>query len=354
MATASDTMTAPVESPAVRSGDAASVAAPAKKKSAPGRKRFAKTKKAPLTPAEDRAARDAALAARKAGGLDWPIVMWIVFLHAGALAAPFTFTWQGLGLMLGLGWLTGSIGICMGFHRMLTHRSFRTSKPLRWFIAWIGGLAGEGSAIHWVANHRRHHAHSDEVGDPHSPQDGSWWSHMIWFMWNYTSADYAAYNKRWAPDLAKDPVMQFLDKTFILWHVVLGAILAGIGYWLGGATMAWSFVIWGMFVRLCYVLHSTWFVNSASHMWGYRTYETSDDSRNNWWVALLTYGEGWHNNHHAYPSMARAGHKWWELDITFWVIRGLEKCGLIWDVIDGQHKKKTRYHIVKDASQPVK
>ncbi len=339
MASASDSALRPSEAPAVP------VPTPQPKPKA--HKRFTKAKTGHLTPGEERAARTALIDARKSGGFDWPVVSWIVFLHLGALAAPFTFTWQGLALMFGLGWLTGSIGICLGFHRLFTHRSFKTSKPMRWIIAFIGGLAGEGSALHWVANHRKHHAHSDAPGDPHSPGDGGLWSHMVWFMWRYSREEYAAYNKHWAPDLVKDPVLHFLDKTFILWHIVLGGVLFGIGYAFGGTELAWSFVIWGMFVRLVYVLHSTWFVNSASHMWGYRTYETTDDSRNNWWVALLTYGEGWHNNHHAYPSMARAGHKWWEFDPTFLVIRGLEKCGLVWDVVDGHHKRVSRYNIVK-------
>jgi stearoyl-CoA desaturase (delta-9 desaturase) len=276
---------------------------------------------------------------RTSHGLDWPITAWIVLIHLGVLAAPFTFTWQGLAVGVGLYWLTGSIGICLGFHRLFTHRSFKTSTPMRWLIGWIGGLAGEGSAIHWVANHRKHHAFSDKEGDPHSPHDGPWWSHMFWFMWARSKPDYEAYNRRWAPDLADDKVMQFLDRTFILWHFVVGLILFGIGYATSGAAMGWSLVVWGLFVRMVFLLHSTWMVNSASHMWGYRTYETTDDSRNNWWVALITFGEGWHNNHHAYPSMARAGHKWWEIDTTFWIIRGLQATGLIWDVVDGHHEK---------------
>ena len=104
--------------------------------------------------------------------------------------------------------------------------------------------------------------------------------------------------------------------------------------------MGWSLVVWGLFVRMVFLLHSTWMVNSASHMWGYRSYETTDDSRNNWWVALVTFGEGWHNNHHAFPTMARAGHRWWEIDTTFWVIKTLEKVGLVWDVVDGYHKRE--------------
>ena len=152
-------------------------------------------------------------------------------------------------------------------------------------------------------------------------------------------ATFKTHINRWAPDLQKDAGLRFLSNTFLLWHFVLGGALFGAGYWLDGTAMGWSFVVWGMFVRLVIVLHSTWFVNSASHMWGYTNYETTDDSRNNWWVALLTWGEGWHNNHHAYPRMAVHGHKWWEIDVTFRTIRLMQGLGLAWDVVD--YKKKT-------------
>jgi stearoyl-CoA desaturase (delta-9 desaturase) len=272
-------------------------------------------------------------------GIDWGIAGWLIVLHAGALAAPFTFTWTGLILGVVMYWITGCIGITLGFHRMLTHTGFQTYKPVRWFIAWIGGLAGEGSAIHWVANHRKHHAFSDKVGDPHSPLDGPWWSHMTWVLWSMNKPRYDAYNMRWAPDLQRDPVMRFLDRTFILWHVVLGFTFFGIGYAIDGAAFGWSLVVWGVFLRMISLLHATWLINSATHIWGYRNYKTSDESRNLWWVAMLTNGEGWHNNHHAYPRMARHGHKWWEIDTTFMVIKLMEMCGLAWNVVDGQHKK---------------
>ena len=271
-------------------------------------------------------------------GVDWGVLIWIVVIHVGLVFAPFTFTWQALALTLVLHWLTGGIGICLGFHRLFTHRSFETSQPVRWLIAWIGGLAGEGSVTHWVANHRKHHALSDQEGDPHSPNDGAWWSHMLWFFPKFSSSGYKSYNTRWAPDLVSDPVLNFLDRTFLLWHIGLGLMMFATGYCWDGVSMGLSLLVWGMFVRLVFVLHATWLVNSASHMWGYRNYETRDDSRNNWWVALITYGEGWHNNHHAYPRMARAGHRWWEFDLTFMTIRLLEKIGLFWNVVDGQHQ----------------
>jgi stearoyl-CoA desaturase (delta-9 desaturase) len=289
---------------------------------------------------DDKAAWQAERERRTRHGLDWPTVVWLAVVHAGVIAAPFVFTWQGLALMFALHWLTGGIGICLGFHRLFTHGSFQTYRPVRWLIATIGGLAGEGSCIHWVANHRKHHALSDRVGDPHSPHDGPWWSHALWCWYRTPPKENEAYHRRWTPDLADERYLVFLDRTFILWHLMAAAVLFGIGYASSGTFMAWSLVVWGMFVRLVFVLHSTWFVNSASHMWGYRNYDTTDDSRNNWWVALITYGEGWHNNHHAYPRMARHGHRWWEVDLTFWTIRGLEKLGLAWNVVDGQHRRR--------------
>lgn len=266
--------------------------------------------------------------------IDPYVLGWVIVLHAGALAAPFFFDWRSVALVVVLHWLTGGIGICLGFHRYFTHASFQTVAPVRWLLAMFGGLAGEGSAIDWVANHRKHHAHSDQEGDPHSPLDGKWWSHMIWLAYRYPHEVQEQHIKRWAPDMNQDPVLRFFQKTFLLWHFVLAGVLFAAGYAWGGMYLATSFVVWGMFLRLCFVLHATWFVNSASHIWGYRNYVTTDQSTNNWWVALITYGEGWHNNHHAFPRMAAHGHRWWEIDVTFTAIRVLRFFGLAWDVVD--------------------
>jgi fatty-acid desaturase len=268
-----------------------------------------------------------------AKGYDWPVVIWIAVVHLGALAAPFFFTWKALGLCAFLAWFTGSIGVCMGYHRQLTHGSFATYRPVRWLLALIGGLSGEGSALTWVANHRKHHLYSDQEGDPHSPHDGAWWSHMFWFMPDFGRKHYETLIERFAPDMSKDPMMRFLHYFFLPSHVILGAILFAIGYFGWDTYTGLSFVVWGMFVRLVYVLHVTWLINSATHLWGYRNYETSDDSRNLWWVAILAFGEGWHNNHHAYQRMARQGHRWWEIDMTYWSILLLEKVGLAWNVV---------------------
>lgn len=278
-------------------------------------------------------------ARRLAAGVNWINTGWLVALYLGTLAAPWTFTWQGLVSVFLLHWITGGIGICLGYHRLLTHGSFQTYRPIRWLMAMVGGLAGEGSAIEWVANHRKHHALSDEDGDPHSPRDGAWWSHVLWIGYRMSAHEHKAHVKRWAPDLAKDRVMRLMGWLFLPSHFLLGVLLFGLGYWLNGTSMGWSLLVWGLCVRLVFVMHSTWFVNSVSHMWGYRNYETADDSRNSWWVALLTYGEGWHNNHHAYPRMANHGHKWWEYDVTFRTIRLMERLGLAWNVVD--YKQKT-------------
>jgi stearoyl-CoA desaturase (delta-9 desaturase) len=268
-----------------------------------------------------------------AKGLDWPTVIWISLCHVGALGAFFFFTWKGVALLAILFWFTGALGVCLGYHRLLTHGSFSTYKPVRWLFALLGSLSGEGSAITWVATHRKHHAHSDKEDDPHSPRDGGWWAHFLWLMPNHGAKHHDELTARYAPDLVKDPMMRFLHKTFLVWHFVLGLSLFFAGWLFWDLYTGWSFLFWGLFLRMVYVLHVTWLVNSATHMWGYRNYETTDDSTNLWWVGLLAFGEGWHNNHHAYQRMARHGHKWWEIDLTYWAICGLEKLGLAWNVV---------------------
>ncbi len=266
-------------------------------------------------------------------GLDWPVVIWMVTVHLLALGAPWFFTWKALGLAAGLCWVTGGLGITLCFHRLLTHGSFQTYRPVRWLLTLFGTFSGEGSAITWVANHRKHHAHSDKPGDPHSPHDGPWWSHMFWFTPCFGKTWHEELTSKYAPDLRKDPVMRFLHFAFLPLQIGLGGVLFAIGYFGWDAYTAWSFVFWGVFVRMVYVWHVTWFVNSATHMWGYRNYETSDDSTNLWWVGLLAFGEGWHNNHHAFQRMARHGHKWWEFDATYITICLMEKLHLAWNVI---------------------
>jgi fatty-acid desaturase len=271
---------------------------------------------------------------RRRANLSYWAIGWLALAHVVVLAAPFTFTWTGLIVALVLHWVTGSLGICLAYHRLLTHTGMKTYGWVRTTLATIGMLAGEGTPLDWVADHRKHHAFSDHEGDPHTPNDGGWWSHIFWLAYHTHNGDRDAYLQRWVPDLYKDPLMRRLDWMFLPAHILVGCIMFGLGYWVGGVELGTSLVVWGMFLRLVTVLHATWLVNSASHMWGYKNYETTDDSRNNWLVAIIAYGEGWHNNHHAYPRMAKHGHKWWEFDITWQAIRLLRATGLAWDVVD--------------------
>jgi fatty-acid desaturase len=261
-------------------------------------------------------------------GIAWGPVLWIIVLHTGALLAfnPHWFSWSALAVCVLLHWLTGGIGICMTYHRLLTHRSFATRpKWLEYVLTAIGCCAAEGGAIGWVADHRRHHAHSDEEGDAHSPNRGFGWAHMFWWMTPDITADHTPeYYERWAPDLTRDPVHVWFDTYHFLFPIGLGACLYAIG------GMPW--LVWGCFVRSVFVLHATWLVNSATHIWGYRSHETRDRSTNLWWVALVTYGEGWHNNHHAHQTSARHGMRWWEVDMTYIGIRLMSYLGLTYAI----------------------
>jgi sn-2 palmitoyl-lipid 9-desaturase len=258
--------------------------------------------------------------------LNWTSIIFFGVIHALALLAPWFFSWSAIGVMIFFHWLFGSIGICLGYHRLLTHRSFQVPKPLEYAIALIGALALQGGPIFWVAGHRLHHVHTeDNQKDPYSARRGFWWSHMIWLLYERSEFfDYESY-KKFAPDLAKDPFYRWLNRYFLVLQVPLAILL----YVIGG----WSFVIYGVFLRAVLLWHSTWLINSASHMMGYRSFPSEDNSRNLWWAAILTYGEGWHNNHHAYPNVAKAGFQWWEIDMTWWSIQVLRKLGLAKRVI---------------------
>lgn len=199
-------------------------------------------------------------------------------------------------------------------------------KWLEYIIALIGSLALQGGPVFWVAGHRQHHLHTEDWDrDPYSAQRGFWWSHMLWLFYPKKEDFDPQVYRRWAPDLDKDGFYRWLDKYFLVLQIPVGLLLYAIG--------GWSFVIWGVFVRAVVLWHSTWLINSATHMWGYKSFASDDNSRNLWWAAILTYGEGWHNNHHAYPNVAPAGRQWWELDTTWWVIQGLQKLGLAKKVV---------------------
>lgn len=249
----------------------------------------------------------------------WHVIIFMAVVHIGALFAflPGTFSWQAVGLALFLHWVTGCLGVTLGFHRLVTHRSFQTPKWLEYFLILCGSLSCQGGPIEWIGLHRHHHAHSDQEADHHNSGRGFWWSHMGWMFYEVPAKQEI---HRYIKDIVDDPVYQFLENYFLPVQLVF----AGLLYLIGG----WPFVVWGIFVRLVLVFHSTWFVNSATHLFGYRTYESGDRSTNCWWVALLTYGEGWHNNHHAFQYSARHGLKWWEIDITWMIIQLLHSVGL--------------------------
>lgn len=267
--------------------------------------------------------------------VDWISGSFIVAMHIACIGAFFTFSWQALLLCIVLHWITGGIGVTLTYHRLLTHRSFTIPKWLEYFLSAVASLACQGGPLTWVATHRLHHAASDAAADPHSPRHGFFWSHMGWCLREVPAVHRLEGKAQWAPDLAKDPVHRFLDRAQILWTILLAIAL----YMWGG----WSFVIWGICVRLVAVYHSTWFVNSAAHVWGYKTYSSGDDSKNLWWVALLTYGEGWHNNHHAFQTSARHGLKWWEFDTTYLTIQCLKFFGLAKNIkVPSSHQLSTK------------
>jgi stearoyl-CoA desaturase (delta-9 desaturase) len=271
--------------------------------------------------------------------LKWLIILWIGVIHAGMMLAPFTFTWSGLVVSLALYALTG-IGVTMGYHRLLTHRSFHTPKAVEYLLTVLGALSNQGGPLQWVAAHRAHHAHADDEGDPHSPRDGGWWAHMLWWMRFDPVLDEPMLRRRYVVDLSKDQFHCALQRYQVLPPLVLAGLLVMLGQLWGGVGLSW--LVWGIFVRTTLTYHATWLVNSAAHMWGYRSYETKDHSTNLWWVALLSFGEGWHNNHHAFPRSARHGLRWWEVDPTYLLIRVLSLVALAKHVhIPGRIIRKT-------------
>ena len=267
-------------------------------------------------------------------GMNWVNFTWMLTMHSGAVAALFYFSWTGLAICAVLHFVTACLGVPLGYHRLLTHGSFKVSKPVEYFLSCCGMLSAEGSPIFWVATHRKHHVLSDLPGDPHSPNDGFWWSHILWFKPRTLKSEEEALFARWAPDLWKDPWHRVFDRIFPVFTILLGIGLFIVGEAAMGPGMGWSLALWGVCMRAILCYHSTWFVNSATHVWGYRNYETTDRSRNLWWVALVSYGEGWHNNHHAHQRLARHGHRKWEIDVTWMVIRTMQILGLATNVQD--------------------
>lgn len=267
--------------------------------------------------------------------------IFITSVHLAAILGIFTFSWKALVVSMALWWVTGGLGITLGFHRLLTHQSFTAPRWVVRFLTVCGTLAVQGGPIAWVAGHRVHHTYSDRELDPHNSRKGFWWAHMGWILYrDPRMGNFEGYNK-YAKDLVADPFIVFLNRWYVMLQVLLGVVLLVLG--------GWSLVIWGIFVRLVFGWHCTWLVNSASHMFGYQTYDSRDNSRNCWWVALLSFGEGWHNNHHAFPRSARHGLQWWEFDFSYLVLRLFEISGLVRDVRVTEHLRRSRRHQILAA-----
>jgi sn-1 stearoyl-lipid 9-desaturase len=269
--------------------------------------------------------------------INWVTAIFMLSLHLGALAAPFFFSWVACLLAIFLYWVGGSLGIGMGYHRLLTHRGYKTPKWVEYFLTLCAVLSLEGGPIFWVATHRIHHQYSDKQGDPHSPRDGKWWAHVGWILVGKSMHHDTKTLARYVPDLAKDRVHVLITKFHYVPTIVLGLALFVVG--------GIPFVLWGICLRTVVGLHATWLVNSATHVWGGRRFQTHDDSTNSWWVALVSFGEGWHNNHHAHPVSAQHGLAWYEIDLNWYGIWVLSKLGLARDVY--------RYKL-SDQKQPEK
>jgi len=239
----------------------------------------------------------------------------LALIHVGALCAflPALFRFSDLAVVALISYCTGVLGVTLCYHRVLTHRSVRLRKPVEYLFALFGTLALQGDPIRWVAVHRKHHAHADHDDDPHNIQLGFRWAHVDWLYRHNIAYPTDEEIARYAPDLYADPFYRAL----VYLNAPLQLALAALLFFLGG----WAWVVWGVFVRLVFSYHTTWLVNSAAHMLGYRSYRTTDRSTNCWWVALLAWGEGWHNNHHAFPFSARHGLRWFEIDMTWWHVK---------------------------------
>lgn len=283
----------------------------------------------------------------------WRYAAPIAAMHLLALACfiPWLFSWTGVALLLVGTYFYGGLGINIGYHRLLAHRSFCCPLWLEHFLTAIALCCMEDAPGSWVATHRLHHNESDAKPDPHSPLVSFLWSHMGWLMIENREVRCLSAYERYARDILRDPFYMRLERTLLPVWIYLGhgAIYFVAGYVtgrlmsgtvLGGLQFGVSLVAWGVVLRTVCVWHISWSVNSLTHLYGYRTYETRENSRNNWLVALLTTGEGWHNNHHADPTSASNAHRWWELDGMYAIIRLLELCGLATHVNRPKHLRR--------------
>jgi stearoyl-CoA desaturase (Delta-9 desaturase) len=248
--------------------------------------------------------------------------------------------WSDLAVML-LMYVISGYGVTLGFHRLLTHRSFQTFKPVEYTLAILGSIAVQGPVMSWVADHRKHHAHTDKEGDPHTPHGhgsgfkgavaGLWYAHMGWLF----KASGTAEHSRYAKDLYEDPGMRVIHRTFALWATVGILIPAALGFAIDGTLAgAVTAALWGGPVRIFALHHVTWSINSICHFFGTRRFDVDDHSTNVFWMSLVSFGESWHHNHHTFPRSAMHGLRAWEVDPTAWLIRGMRRVRLAWNVVE--------------------
>ncbi len=270
---------------------------------------------------------------------------------AGVAAAYATFTWSGFAWFVGVVLVCG-MGVTVGYHRLLTHNGFKTYRPLRWLWALLGCMTGQGGPLSWVATHRIHHGNADRELDPHSPTRGFWWAQIGWTLFRREEFDNPVRRRRYVPDLIRDPGLRLIERFEWLVPVGLCAALYALGE-IWGVGLSWA--VWGGSMSMTVLYHSTSLINSACHLWGYRSHDTREGSTNFPWLCLINYsGENWHNNHHAFPRSSRHGLAWWEIDAGWWVVSLQARLGLAWDVLvfDGE-KYAVRFPRAKPRPAPV-
>lgn len=264
---------------------------------------------------------------------DWPRVIPFIAMHVACLAVFWVgVSWVAVVIALLL-YGVRMFAITAFYHRYFSHRAFKTSRTTQFIFALLGASATQRGPLWWAAHHREHHRKADTAADPHTPLKGFWWSHMGWFL----SKGHFHINSERVKDWVVYPELRWLDRFDLAVPAVLAVSLFVLGMWLGNAypaldTSGWQLLVWGYFISTVLLLHATLTINSLAHRWGTRRFNTADDSRNNALLAVLTMGEGWHNNHHFFPASARQGIYWWEIDLSYYLILALGQLGLVWDI----------------------
>lgn len=284
-------------------------------------------------------------------GVDWLRVIPFLIMHLACLAVIFVgISSIAVAVAVAL-YLIRMFAITAFYHRYFSHKSFKTSRTVQFVFAFIGATATQRGPLWWAAHHRQHHRHADQSADPHSPKHGFFWSHMGWFLsGKHYQADYSL-----VPDWKRFAELRWLDRFDLIAPVVLAASLFISGVLLekfapGLGTNGWQMLVWGYFISTVVLLHATLLINSMAHRVGKKRYTTGDESRNNFVLALLTLGEGWHNNHHHYPASARQGFYWWEVDISYYLLKFMQKTGLIWDVRTVPLHKRESKKVLSEAA----